>query len=85
MVRLHDLTQSQIPINQHRTQWESVLMSVSVQCEQLHTILCNPFFISLCIGLCARQCEYTIISVLRAKPCDHRKGADHVLTDNTVR
>ena len=35
----------------HRTQWETVLSSVSVQCEQLHTILYNPFFICLSQGL----------------------------------
>ena len=33
--------------NLHRTQWESVLMSVSVQYEHLHIILCK----SICIGL----------------------------------
>ena len=51
MVRLHFPTlsvtqrrrQTQIPINQYRTQSESLLMSGSVQYENLHPILCNPF------------------------------------------
>ena len=30
---------------------ESVLLTVSVQYEHLHTILYNPLFIGLCIGL----------------------------------
>ena len=34
-------------------------VSVAVQCEQLHTILYNPF-IGLCIGLGIGQCEHTI-------------------------
>ena len=38
--------------NYNRIQWESVLVSLSVQYEHLHTILYNPiFFISLLIGL----------------------------------
>ena len=44
------------------SKWESVLMSVSVQYEHLHTILYNPFFI--CLGVCVSvgQCERTIRS-----------------------
>ena len=42
----------------HRHRSLYVLFSVSVQYEHFHTILHNPFFIRLCIGLC--QCEHTI-------------------------
>ena len=47
VIRLHcpTLRQTQLLINLHRTQWESVLMSVSVQYEHLHTILYNPFLL----------------------------------------
>ena len=40
------------------------MMSVSVQYENLHTILYNPFFVSLgvCVGI--GQCEHTITRVL---------------------
>ena len=61
--------QTQIPTNLHRTQWESVLVSVSVQYKHLHTILYNPFFIGLCIRLGVGQCEYTISVMLMIKPC----------------
>ena len=33
---------------------------VLVQCEHLHTILYNPFFIGVCIGLGVGQREHTI-------------------------
>ena len=33
---------------------------VLVQCEHLHTILSNLFFIGVCIGLSVGQCEHTI-------------------------
>ena len=36
--------QREIQINSHRTQWKSVLTSVSLQYEHLHTILYNPFY-----------------------------------------
>ena len=44
----------------HRTQLESVLLSVSVQCEQLHTVLLNPYFMCLSFGLGHYQCDDTI-------------------------
>ena len=34
---------TQIPYHGYRTQHKSVLVSVSVQYEHLHTILCSPF------------------------------------------
>ena len=39
--------------NHYSAQWESVMMSVSVQYQHLHTILYNPFFIGLgvCVGV----------------------------------
>ena len=33
---------------------------MSVQCEHLYTILCNPFFVGVCIGLGVGRCEHTI-------------------------
>ena len=43
-----------------RTQWESVLVSVSLKCERLHAILDNPCFICLSIYLVIGQCKHTI-------------------------
>ena len=37
-----------------------MLSYVSVQCENLYTILCNPFFICLGIGLGVVQCKHTV-------------------------
>ena len=48
-------TETQISIHLHRIQF-----TVSVQYEHLHTILYNPFFIRLWIGLSVEQCEHTI-------------------------
>ena len=31
-----------------------------MQCEHLHTILYNPFFIGVCVCVCVGQCERTI-------------------------
>ena len=64
MVRSHCLTSRQTqrprqtprPIHRHRSQWESVLVSVPLQSEHLHTILLKPCFISLSVG----QCEHTM-------------------------
>ena len=51
-------------------------MVVSVQCEHLNTILYNPFFIGVCIGLGVGQCEHTFMRpvgwhklVSEVKPC----------------
>ena len=44
----------------HRIQWESVLSSVSVQYEHLHTILNKQFFICLSIRLSIDQFKHTI-------------------------
>ena len=41
--QIQKLRQRQTPINEHRTQWESVLVSVSVQYEHLYTIPYNSF------------------------------------------
>ena len=73
MVCLHNPTsrqtqrrgQIQIPINLHRTQWESVLMFVSEQYEHFHIILYDPFFISLCISLGLEWCEHTISPLVK--------------------
>ena len=45
MICLHypTLRPMQISINLHRSQWESVLVFISVWYELLHTILYNPF------------------------------------------
>ena len=60
MVSLHcptqRLKQTQIPIYKFQTQWESVLMSVSVQCEHLSTIITTTHLFGLGVG----QCEHTI-------------------------
>ena len=73
-------------INLHRTQWESVLISVSVQCKNLHTILCNQFSIRLCISLGVGQCEhnkkvfnYTGSCLQRVKGCKRKARHKWVL------
>ena len=55
-----DLDREQV----HRSQWESVLFSVSVQCEQLHTILYNLFLICLGLGHGHCQCDDTLLVAL---------------------
>ena len=42
-----------------------------MQCEHLHTILYNPFFIGVCIGLGIGQCEHAIKRCFRI-PCAAR-------------
>ena len=54
MVRSHCPTQTQTP---RPTNCNIVVL---VQCEQLYTILYNPIFIGVCIGLGVGQCEHTI-------------------------
>ena len=61
MVRLHCPTLRQIPIHFHRTQWESVLVSVSVWCEHLGKILYNPF-LCLWIDPGVGKCGQTVSS-----------------------
>ena len=50
------------------------MMSVSVQCEHLHTILYNPFFIGLSVCVFVGQCERTIKLRLTVKLNHNTEG-----------
>ena len=57
----HCPTPTSIPNRQIATELSGIV--VLVQCEHLNTILCNPFFVGVCIGVSVGQCERTITSV----------------------
>ena len=80
---LPDTDRDQDRYNPYSAQWESVMMSFSVQYEHPHTILYSPFFIGL--GVCVGQCERTIVVVCSPHVIDNLLHLSHSYNELSFR